>query len=214
EEGRVEGGEERALNSRQAVDENGACQSFLAPRTPHPASQFSLPLPLKLQQKPNPVKTVSPEIIAQVDLWLDELENERHFERLMDELSEDQPILFAYLMTMGENDFNDDEKELMFFLGLVIWQAMLKANPQLPELTEARLEKVREVNLGLLEISSEEEDVDLESSFRATLAESPQPHLLAYAIDVLFDPENGLVDDQNLGPMLSFLKIEIDALDA
>ena len=153
------------------------------------------------------MKTVSPEIIDQVDLWLDDLEDEHHFERLMDQLSEDQPILFAYLMTMGESDFNDDEKELMFFLGLVIWQAMLKANPSLKELSETRLEKVQADNVSVLELTTEDPETDLEAAFRAMLSNYNQPNLLEYVIDVLFSPDNGLVDDKNIGPMLSFLKM-------
>ena len=48
--------------------------------------------------------------------WLSSIEDEEEIAEIVESFSEAQAVLFTYLMTMGESDFDGDESELMLFL--------------------------------------------------------------------------------------------------
>ncbi|MGQ9498721.1 MAG: hypothetical protein ACUVSP_10670 [Desulfotomaculales bacterium] len=51
---------------------------------------------------------------------------------MVNQMSRQQPAVLAYLLAAGEGLLNEDEQELLFYLGVVVWQIMLKGDAPLP----------------------------------------------------------------------------------
>jgi len=141
------------------------------------------------------------------------LDNELVFEQMVNDLGEDQPFIFTYLMTIGEGDFNDEEREMMLLLGVIIWRIMSKEKETLPTVSEESLDKVEQENMPLLEQLAEDEST-FASSARGLLRDYNQPEILSYVIEsVVAEAEESEVREVNQGIMIIFLKIVIDCLD-
>ena len=96
------------------------------------------------------MKPISAEQIETTAQRLDQIQDDVVMESLIDQFGDAQPVLLAYLMTIGEEDFNEDERELMLFLGMAIWQSMTEASDT-AQLTEESLAEAQTANLPLLE---------------------------------------------------------------
>ncbi len=141
------------------------------------------------------------------------LDNELVFEQMVNDLGEDQPFIFTYLMTIGEGDFNDEEREMMLLLGVIIWRIMSKEKATLPTVSEESLDKVEQENMPLLEQLAEDES-SFASSARELLRDYNQPEILSYVIEsVVAEAEESEVREVYQGIMIIFLKIVIDCLD-
>jgi hypothetical protein len=131
-------------------------------------------------------------------------------------MSEEQPLLLAYLMTMGEEDFNQDERELLLYVGMVVWQIMKEGAVELPQVDEDTLRPVEKKNLNMLDYLQSEPESDFEDTVKIIFENYNQTEVLRYVLDAIMEEtEDGAhVRDENKGLMLYFLKNLIDCLDA
>ena len=53
---------------------------------------------------------------------------------LINIMKEQQPLILAYLMAVDHDVLNQDERELLLYLGVVVWQIMSQGSKQLPQL--------------------------------------------------------------------------------
>ncbi|MCI4667005.1 MAG: hypothetical protein MRZ79_02510 [Bacteroidia bacterium] len=159
------------------------------------------------------MNTIPATVVDEITEELFFLENELVFEQMVNDLGEEQPFVFTYLMTIGENDFNEEERELMLVLGVIIWKIMSKGKDGLPTVSEQELDKVEQSNMPLLEKLAGDES-GFVSSARNLAVGYNQPEILNYIIDsVIAEEEEGEVREINQGIMIIFLKIVIDCLD-
>ena len=160
----------------------------------------------------NPILTK--EISPVID-WLNQIDNDEQLENLIDEMGGEQPLMLAFLMEMGEDDFNDDEQELLLFLGVAVWRIMREANNgELAAVSEAVFELSKNDNLAFIE----EVESGIKQDFLTSLAgqpeEYPQADLLAFVIESVTEEEAYWVRPKNQSMMVAFLKIVIDCFDA
>jgi len=62
-----------------------------------------------------------------------------------------QPFVLAYLLAAGHEIFNQDEREQLLYLGVVIWQIMSQGSKPLTKITGDTLDGVEKANIEMLE---------------------------------------------------------------
>ncbi|MEL6134020.1 MAG: hypothetical protein AAFR59_11715 [Bacteroidota bacterium] len=142
------------------------------------------------------------------------LEEDEAINTLIDDMGEQQPFLFTFLMTIGEGDFNEDEREVLLFLGITIWQIVSFAYDTPPQITEEALDNVEQLNLPLLEELSSDKESTFIQQIQEIAAEHPQPEVMQYLIEaVLEEQEEGTIREINQGILIIFLKIVLECFD-
>jgi hypothetical protein len=127
----------------------------------------------------------------------------------------EQPIVTAYLMGVDHDLFNEDERELLFYLGAVIWQIMSQGDKPLPRVTEQMIEDAERANVAVIESLQDASDEDAYAVIGQMLREYPQPEVFRYIISALSESANdeGIRQDL-LGVMMIDLKTVIDCFNA
>ena len=123
----------------------------------------------------------------------------------------EQPVILAYLMAMGSDVLNQSEREVLLYLGIVVWQIMCQMDTPLPKITKETLDKMEDSNMDMLEYLEEESDCDFIDTTGKILDNYSQPEVLKYVIEALMEPdEDCLIRDESKGIMMIYLKTVID----
>ena len=113
--------------------------------------------------------------------------------------------------------FNQDERQVLLYLGVVVWQIMSQRGRHLPKVTEKMLVKAEAENLKMAEYLQGEKNEDgFEKATRKIIRSYSQPDILRYVIGAITEDteESSPIRDKNKGMMLLNLKTVIDCLDA
>jgi hypothetical protein len=139
-------------------------------------------------------------------------EDEEKISRRMTGMSEEQPLMMVYLMSIGEEILNEDEQESLFANGAFAWY-VLKEHGFDQEVTEAIL---NEVEGGHAELLDEMENLPAEEYVKhmnTLLTEHSQKELLNFMLDVLEEEvEAGDTNDDNAGMMFTVIQVVVDCL--
>ena len=140
----------------------------------------------------------------------------RRSPRLARRMEKEQPVAVAYLLAVDHDILNQDERHLLFYLGMVVWRAMSQGAKPLPRVTEAALDEAEEGNLKLVEYLRSESEAGFVEAARTMLLSYGQPEVLKYVVEALMEePEEGtLIRDENRGLMMLNVKTLIDCFDA
>lgn len=137
--------------------------------------------------------------------------------KLVDELKNKQPLLLAYLLAVDHDILNEDERELLLYLGINIWKMMSKGDKPLKEVTEKSLKENEKNNESMVKYIADEPDFD---KTVINIAENyNQKEILMYVIEALMEnepDEDGTycdIRDEYIGAMFMSLKTVIDCLD-
>lgn len=132
--------------------------------------------------------------------------------RLIKRMIKEQPLILAYLLAADEDVLNQDERELLLYLGTVVWQIMRQGDTPLPKITEKVLDDAAESNVKMLEYLEGESDDVFMDTVEKIMDDYPQPEVLWYVVDALMEgPEEGcLIREENKGLMMLHLKTVID----
>jgi hypothetical protein len=117
-------------------------------------------------------------------------------------------------MGVDHDLFNEDERELLFYLGAVVWQIMLQGDKPLPRVTEQMIEEAENANLAMMESLGEASDEDTYAAIARLMREYPQPEVFRYVVEALAESaqDEGIRED-NLGVMMIDLKTVIDCFN-
>lgn len=135
--------------------------------------------------------------------------------KMIKRMTKQQPLILAYLMAVGDEIFNQDERELYVFLGVVIWQIMSQGETPLPKVTEEIIDEVEESNLKMLEYLEGESEADFMKTTEKILDNYNQKEVLRYVLEAIMEePEDDCeIRDENRGIMMIYLKTVIDCFD-
>ncbi|GJQ57774.1 MAG: hypothetical protein D8M57_00850 [Candidatus Scalindua sp. AMX11] len=131
-------------------------------------------------------------------------------------MGEQQPLILAYLMEAGEDELNQEEREHLLYLGIVVWQIMLQGSTTPPMINEEILEGVEELNIKMLEYVEGEPDSDFVDTIQKIINSYNQPEVLRYIVEALMeDPEEeeSIIREENIGLLFIYLKTVIDCFD-
>lgn len=158
------------------------------------------------------MKQVSSATIDKTLNWLETLESEEEMEQLIDGFGDSQPLLLTFLMSMGGDDLNEDERELLLYIGMLFWKMMLEEGLNPEEVTEARLDELRVSNLALLEAAESGKGKDFDRVWLEETENYGQPDLLDFLIESLEEEETFSLRSNNRRALQSYGKIALDSL--
>jgi hypothetical protein len=132
-----------------------------------------------------------------------------------DRMTKEQPFVLAYLLAVGERDFNPDEAQLLFYLGTVVWQIFDRSGQQLAKVSGDVLDRTEKNNAKMLEYLEGESETGFVEAVRGLLDGYNQVEVLRYVINALMEePEEGCdIRGDNVGSMFVHLKTVIDCFD-
>lgn len=134
---------------------------------------------------------------------------------LVTRMADEQPVIMAYLTTVDQDLLNQRERELLFYLGMVVWQMMSKGKTLPPKVTVEGLDRAEEANLNLLRSLAEAPDEEAEGALAKVMAEYGQPAVLRYVVEAIVEAvENREIREENSGILMINLKTVIDSLNA
>jgi hypothetical protein len=139
----------------------------------------------------------------------------RGAQKLVNRMSKEQPVVLAYLMAVDTDIFNQSEREVLLFLGVVVWQIMLQKTRPLTKVTEEILDKAEADNLKMAEYLRGETEAGFEEATRKIIGNYKQPEVLRYVVEAIMEDteESSPIREENKGIMLLDLKTVIDCLD-
>jgi hypothetical protein len=159
------------------------------------------------------MKPISTESVEQTAQRIENL-SVRQGEQLTQKFMEEQPLVMAYLMAVDNDLLNEEERELLFFLGAAVWQMMAQGGAPLPQVTEQTIDQFEAANQRTFEALAGGSDEDTRTVMEKLLRDYNQPAVLKYVITALMESaqEEGIRQD-NLGVLMLDLKTVIDCLD-
>ena len=136
--------------------------------------------------------------------------------RLVYQMEAEQPVVLVYLAAVGSALFNPHEQEIIFYLGVAVWQMMKQSQRRLRKVTERKLEQAEKANFDFMERLSASPEADLVSATEAMLATYPEPEVLRYIIGAIneeedYDPDDPPIRDEYRGMAFVYLKTVLDA---
>lgn len=140
----------------------------------------------------------------------------RQAQKIIHRIGQEQPVILAYLMAAGDDLFNQEERELLLYLGVVIWLIMTNGKTGLKKISERTLEKIEDTNFKMIEYLEGEPDGNFARTVELIYGNYNQPAVLKYAVESLMESmeeDEALIRNENLGMMLIYLKVVIDCLD-
>jgi len=140
----------------------------------------------------------------------------REGQKLIERMTKEQPVILAYLMAVDSDIFNDDERQTLLYLGVVVWQIMLQGIRPLPKVTEKTLDKAEAKNLKMAEYLQSETEAGFEEATRKIIGSYGQPEVLRYVVEAIMEDteESSPIREENKGIMFLDLKTVIDCFDA
>ena len=138
-----------------------------------------------------------------------------NYPKLINKFSKEQPFILTYLIAVDGQQFNEDERELLLYLGVVIWMMMSRGNNPLPKVTEKMIDDAEEKNIKMLEYLEGETETDFYETTDTILQDYNQPEVLRYVVEALMEDDDEDVDiqEENIGLMMIYLKTVIDCFD-
>ncbi|MBI5150727.1 MAG: hypothetical protein HZA28_08165 [Candidatus Omnitrophica bacterium] len=127
-----------------------------------------------------------------------------------------QPLLMRYLMVADQDALNEEEHQMLYYLGSLAVQVMVEEFLQIREVTAEQWERVRFENLQSLERVETKEDPEIFKDFMDEMMSTHhQMDLFAFVGYALLN-DSTLKDSirpENVWRLFAHLKITIDCLD-
>lgn len=137
--------------------------------------------------------------------------------QMVKRLEKEQPEILAFLMAADYEVLNQDERELLLYLGITIWEMMRQGTPRPQRIGEKRLDRFIERTDQMAEYLMGESPEDFEDVVEKIFKGHNQINVLRYAVEALFemhdDDENAGVREEMKGLLFMSLKTVVEALD-
>ncbi|MBD3287210.1 hypothetical protein GF337_00260 [candidate division KSB1 bacterium] len=136
------------------------------------------------------------------------------FPKVVDQMIGEQPVILSYLMTACQDLFNQTERQLLIYMGVVIWKIMLQGDVPLKTVTEKKLDEMEDENFAFWESIDRESDEFIDS-VTAIAARCNQPEVLRYVVEAIMEDMEyaNEIRDENKAMMMLYLKTVIDCFD-
>jgi len=161
------------------------------------------------------MEPISSDIVEKTWKKMGQMSSPQEAQKMITLMSKKQPIILAYLMACGSDIFNQDERELLLYLGVVVWQIMSQGSTPLPKIKEKTLDKTENLNMKMIEYLKGESDTGFIDTAKTIINNYSQPEVLKYVIEALMEEteEGCLIREENKGIMAIYLKTIIDCFN-
>jgi hypothetical protein len=135
---------------------------------------------------------------------------------VVNELGQVQPYILTYLMATGSDILDDEEREILLFMGLMVWKLVISQVNSIPEISGEELSECEEKNLNMLEYLAGEPEEEFFITVEKIMNKYHQSEMLRYCIDrIMEEPESeNIKENDNIGMIVIYLKSVIDCLDS
>jgi hypothetical protein len=136
-------------------------------------------------------------------------------ESLVNTMQKEQPFALIYLLAVGGDLLNEEERNLLVYLGIVVWQMMKQGEAPLSKVTEDKLEEAEEKNFKMLNSLAGKSERAFQEAALEMIEDYPQVAVLKYVFEALMEePEEEVeIRDENLGIIAIYLKTIIDCFN-
>jgi hypothetical protein len=122
---------------------------------------------------------------------------------LVDLMEIEQPVVMHYLLDLEETPFDQIEKEIIFYIGTVIWQIMKQSSQPLDTAEPEDIEQAEEENFRFLKMLAIDTEADFISATHALVEGYSEPEVLLSLLETLMDDDeidefDDLGDDYDL----------------
>ncbi|TAE01932.1 MAG: hypothetical protein EAZ97_02865 [Bacteroidetes bacterium] len=144
-----------------------------------------------------------------IDLALDKMNDfsEQEYESLIEQFTEKQGDLLDFLLT-DEEEFDQNEKEIILFIGMQLWYIFQQEDPNLPSVEYETVDRIMEQNEKMLEYFSEESEEDFMAALNGVVDQHAQSDLLKFIIMAIIDNED--VREENSSVAFIYLKTFVE----
>ena len=135
--------------------------------------------------------------------------------KLINLMRKQQSVVLAYLLAAGHKTLNQDEQELLLYMGIVVWQIMLQGSNPLIKATKSALDEAEKANIKMLEYLEGEPEADFIETSKKIISNYPQPEILRYVAEALTEEteEDSVITDEGKGIIMVYLKTVIDCFN-
>lgn len=158
----------------------------------------------------NPTK-VAFDTIEEVSEYLDSFEQPEDAIKIAQSFADQQPAAMAYLMSRAENLGNDDEAELLLYIGNVIYLSCKKSKEDLAEVSAEAVDQAEDVFLNQMREIAEMSEEDARAGFGPIF--DAQPDLSTYLVGWIEQLSEDGVDEESINAMYSILQVLVNAFD-
>ena len=136
-------------------------------------------------------------------------------EKKIAELNKKEPVLANYLMTINSEIYNFEEKQLLLYLAVAVWECMLQGDKSIPKVTDQDLNKANDNNIKLISYLEDQLNHNFQEAVEKVFSEYHQRYVLDLIRKVVFstDDERTQIRSKNKGLILFDLKTFLDCLD-
>jgi hypothetical protein len=132
---------------------------------------------------------------------------------MVNQMQAEQPVALSFLLHLEDFPFNRHEQELIFYIGMVVWQIMKQGEQQIYKVTRKKVRAAGGLNLEILDDLAAGSEGDLIQSTQQLVGIYPEPEVLRYILEAIMeeDPEEQGIRDEYKGLAFVHLKILLDA---
>lgn len=136
--------------------------------------------------------------------------------QLVEKMGKAQPYALSYLLAAGNDLLVQSEREVIFFMGVLIWHVIDFLDIVLPEISLDHLLENEEKNYQMLEYLAGEPDSEFMKTVEKIMTHYNQSVFLKYVIErVMEEPKKDIeIVDNHLGMIVIYLKTFIDCIDS
>lgn len=154
---------------------------------------------------------VSFDAIEEVSEYLDSFEQAEDAIRIAQQFADQQPAAMGYLMSRAENLNNDEEAELLLYIGNVIYLSCKKSKDDLVAMSAETIDKAEEVFLNQMRAIADMSEEDARAGFGPIF--EAQPDLSTYLVGWIEQLTEDGVDEESINAMYSILQVLVNAFD-
>ncbi len=140
--------------------------------------------------------------------------NQEESQKLVNNWSETQPNILFYLFTFGKDILNETEKQLQFFLGIVICHSFTMVNDKLKLIEQNTIINNEEKNRQFFSLLNDKSPEEANKLLDGIIADYPQADLFKVMLITVmdeFDNDESQIQEENLNSILICLKTIIDS---
>lgn len=154
---------------------------------------------------------VSFDTIEEVSEYLDSFEQAEDAIRIAQQFADQQPAAMGYLMSRAENFNNDEEAELLLYIGNVIYLSCKKSKDDLSAMSAETIDKAEQVFLNQMRAIADMSEEDARAGFGPIF--EAQPDLSTYLVGWIEQLTEDGVDEESINAMYSILQVLVNAFD-
>lgn len=136
--------------------------------------------------------------------------------QLIGRMGEKQPSTLSYFLAINDEILSAPEREVILYMGVLIWYTVDSLDIPLPEITLQDLLDNEVKNIRMLEYLAGEPESEFMKTVGKIMEHYNQSDLLRYIIERIMDElqNDTEINRNHIGMMVIYLKTFIDCLDA